>query len=136
MSKTYEDGLNDAWEAARRICAVESGGGLPVDVVTKLFGNGLVFVNFSAQEAIKKLEEYDKTNFQAGDIVESVGVTRMVMGTKGVVTAVSKNPKACWIMWSNGEAEYCDSREIEKTSTVMPGLSSILHSLKALEDNS
>ena len=56
MSKTYEDGLNDAWKAARRICAVESGGGLPADVVRKLFGNGLALVNFSAQEAIKKRE--------------------------------------------------------------------------------
>lgn len=134
MSKTYEDGLNDAWKAARRICAVESGGGLPADVVRKLFGNGFALVNFSAQEAIKKLEEYDKTNFKVGDVVKSLGLTRMVMGTKGVVTGVEKISGGCWVMWSCGETGFCDPKDIEKTTAHFSSVEKILDNLKYLEE--
>ena len=134
VSKTYEDGLEDAWKAARRICAVESGGGLPVDDVRKLFGNGFALVNFSAQEAIEKLEEYDKSHFEVGDVVKSLGMTRMVMGTKGVVTGVEKISGGYWVMWSCGETEYCGLKDIEKTTTHFSSVKKILDNLKYLEE--
>lgn len=57
---TYEDGLNDAWEAARKIFSE-----MNIDEVVDIFGgkaaadNRTFFMLFSAQEAIEKLNVYE-----------------------------------------------------------------------------
>lgn len=60
---TYEDGLNDAWEAARKIFSE-----MNIDEVVDIFGgkaaadNRTFFMLFSAQEAIEKLRIYEAQN--------------------------------------------------------------------------
>ena len=137
VSKTYEDGLEDAWKAARRICMGSDNGGLEISKMKKIFGSDSIdeiLGTYSATEAIKKLEEYDKTNFQAGDVVKNLGDTRMVMGIKGVVTGVEKISGGCWVMWSRGITAFCDPKEIEKTTAHFSSVEKILDNLKYLEE--
>lgn len=137
VSKTYEAGLEDAWKATRRICMGSDNGGLEISKMKKIFGSDSIdeiLGAYSAAEAIKRLEEYDKTDFRVGDVVKSLGLTRMVMGTKGVVTGVEKISGGCWVMWSCGETEFCDPKDIEKTTTHFSSVKKILDNLKYLEE--
>ena len=60
---TYEDGLNDAWEAARKVFSA-----MNIDEIVDVFGgraaanNESFFMMFSAQEAIEKLRIYEAQN--------------------------------------------------------------------------
>ena len=79
----YQDGLDDAWEAARKIQLMS-----PKDL-NELFSYGdleRISVNFSASEAIEKLKALEEKNeIKVGDeIVYKDGV-------KGVVVGISNN---------------------------------------------
>lgn len=57
IDKSYEDGLSDAWEAARKIANLVSG------EQKRLFGGfGIYFIahEFSAPEAIEKIRQYEQ----------------------------------------------------------------------------
>lgn len=64
----YEQGLNDAWEAAKRIVLNETKGGLEYSELHYIFcddGICVPYINdilsrFSAQQVVEKLKEYDK----------------------------------------------------------------------------
>lgn len=51
--KAYQKGLNDAWEAARKIAD------MPSDVMVEIFGYCDPIYNNSASEAIAKIKEYE-----------------------------------------------------------------------------
>lgn len=79
-SAGYQIGLNDAWEAAKKIALPLNEGGIPLfsNIFTKLT-DGIydltdVFKNYSASEAIDKIKEYEKKNkkedFNMGDEVK------------------------------------------------------------------
>ena len=57
----YQRGLDDAWEAARKIVLVPGDGGTGLQNLVAIFGTNtmeLVFINNSASEAIAKLKAY------------------------------------------------------------------------------
>lgn len=66
--KTYEQGLNDAWEMAKLISS------MPLSKVMEIFNGssmGYITNQYSAQEAINKYNEWKESNdFKMGDIVE------------------------------------------------------------------
>lgn len=79
-SAGYQIGLNDAWEAAKKIVLPLNEGGIPLfsNIFTKLT-DGIydltdVFKNYSASEVIDKIKEYEKKNkkedFVMGDEVK------------------------------------------------------------------
>lgn len=57
----YEKGLNEAWEAAVKIYKASAG-----DLI-KIFGGVGNWVKYSAEEAIAKLQEYEKKQKQCND---------------------------------------------------------------------
>ena len=73
--EAYEEGLSDAWEAARKIYLPEDHGGLGYDMLMKIFNTdnkGWLFKNLSASEAIEKIRRYEqeeKEQIQVGDEV-------------------------------------------------------------------
>ena len=76
--KTYEDGLNDVWELAKRIVCLPSDGGEPGEWLENVFGNSvpaIVMKNYSASEAITKIKEYEekqkKAEIHVGDEIYS-----------------------------------------------------------------
>jgi hypothetical protein len=56
VKEAYDNGLNDAWECAKRIYE------MPCDAVCELFpdSNDVIFADITASEAIKKIREYDE----------------------------------------------------------------------------
>ena len=56
----YQQGLDDAWKAARKICNEPEDGGLPASAVVELFGRNGSILGCSAQNAINKLKAYEE----------------------------------------------------------------------------
>ena len=73
MDKTYEMGLTDAWELAKKVVCSVVKGGFSCDEFEKRFGDIYtedVFVKYTAEEALAKIESYEKKNeIKAGDVV-------------------------------------------------------------------
>ena len=58
LNKSYEDGLKDAWDAARKI-----GYGLKSSIVAEIFGtpySSHIFSGYTATEAIEKIRQYEQ----------------------------------------------------------------------------
>lgn len=60
----YKKGLNDAWEAAKKIMLPSTKGGIPtydLEDIFKYKGNEFnVLVNYSASDAIEKIKKYEE----------------------------------------------------------------------------
>lgn len=105
--KTYEMGLSDAWELAKKISLPVSRGGLSCDEFAKIFGDiytNDVFFNLTATEALAKIEVYEKEKeIKVGSIVGNCA------GDFGVVTGVER--ERYYVVWSDGS---CNSYEKER----------------------
>jgi len=72
----YEKGLNDAWEAARKISMAEINGRCSWKSMKNIFGIDIpskIFKNFTASESIEKLKAYEQEKeewLRVGDEVE------------------------------------------------------------------
>ena len=122
MQKTYIDGLNDAWELARKIYEMKS---KEFDEVFREVHYVDVFYHFTPQEALAKLEAYEKANkIKVGDVVFGDDEPDVY----GIVTFVSC--EMIYIMWSDGSsgAEY-DFRDIKKTGKHID-ITSVLEQLR------
>ena len=98
VNKTYSQGLSDAWELARKIYNMHTAD------IDKIFGvNGgfyEVIRDFTAEEALAKIEDYEKEKkIKVGDVVRTIGGI-----IAGVVTRVnSENPHVVWADGATGD---------------------------------
>lgn len=102
MNKTYEDGLNDAWKAARIIFVPVDKGGLSVEEINQIFFNNNpraphnVFDNYSALEAITKIKEYEEEQkVKVGDEV-------IYDREKCIVTAIANEGRTIMLLGLGG----------------------------------
>lgn len=112
--KTYDDGLNEAWAAARKIVLRKEHGGLPCKDLEIIFEREpeweveySVFKNLTPQEVISKLEAYEaEKKIRVGDVV---------IGNifKGVVTAIC-NERA-FIIYDDGSTKEISLDKCQKT---------------------
>lgn len=61
--KTYEDGLNEAWELTRKLVISDYDGAYSAKDMRDIWKNGgflSILKNFTAQQALEKLKEYEK----------------------------------------------------------------------------
>ena len=98
----YEKGLQDAWELAKGLYLGENQK-YSDNQYEKIFGGlGLryVFDNYSPQQALAKLEAYEKEQEQikVGDVVE-------MMGHYCIITSIDKDDKEYDVLWSSGVAD-------------------------------
>ena len=88
-TRTYEDGLADAWEAARKITCNKDDGGLCAEELCEIFGTvrpSNAMVDNTPQEAIAKIKEWeDSKEIKRGD--EMVHV--MDVNEKMIVTYIA-----------------------------------------------
>lgn len=97
----YEDGLNEAWEAAKKIVCTE---GYKWTELENMFNSrtlSKIFNTYTASEAIEKIKEYEEKQkeppFKVGDRVrtlvdkDSMGVELFPVGTIGEVAEVDGN---------------------------------------------
>jgi hypothetical protein len=82
----YQRGLNDAWEAARKISVIELNGGLTGKELMKIYGTmdiHKIYDDNTASEAIAKLKAYEEKQndkFEFGDeIIDLNGVKGCVV---------------------------------------------------------
>ena len=120
QDEAYQAGLNDAWEAARKIFGDVDSGGLTLNVLNKIFGTkGYSFIlqGNTAQEAITKLKAYEskqKDRIEVGDEVRFLPNDR-----KGIVTAChvpdvyAENDK--YAVFCGTTVEYVLRQHITKT---------------------
>ena len=119
----YEKGLNDAWEAARKIAKLDA-----VEQ-KKLFGClGIYYVaqEFSAQEAIKKIRQYEQEE------EEQIQVGDEVIATSGKAVIVSINDdkdKARYIYHDStlGFDKVCN---LSKTGRHFPEIATVLEKMR------
>ena len=72
--KAYQSGLNDAWEAARKICLNESDGGLSAITVHDIFNTEHyrdALRDYTPAKAIEKIRQYEQKQeeIKVGDVV-------------------------------------------------------------------
>lgn len=67
--KTYEDGLNEAWELARKLLC-DSDNYVKLEDIFDCHTLDGIFSNYTATEAVAKINEYDNRNVEVGDEVE------------------------------------------------------------------
>lgn len=97
--KTYEDGINDAWNCAKKLVLGDDKGGLPIKAIEEIFEYDLedVFAVYQPQDVIEKIEKWYAT-FRVGDII-------MHGNVKAVVTNVDKESDFFRIMHADGQSE-------------------------------
>lgn len=98
--KSYEDGLNEGWENARKVVIKPSVGGFTVGALDEIFGNGetgedpmclahdAILSNYNGFEAAAKIKAYEeeKNKIHLGDEVFSYA-----FNDKGIVTKIGSN---------------------------------------------
>lgn len=101
-AKTYEDGLADAWEAARKICCDPSDEGILAEEISTIFGTDYppdVIIDHTPQEAIAKIKEWEDGNeIRWGDEVEHRD------GKRGIVIHTGQSPfegRMIRVLWEN-----------------------------------
>lgn len=75
IEKAFEFGLEEAWEAIKKILSSTDKGGLPTPAIKEMFGNSYlypedIFEKYSAEEVIKKIKEYEEKKMEEGERIE------------------------------------------------------------------
>lgn len=106
--KVLNDGRNEVWELASKIQ------GLDCKIREKIYGiykMPMIFEKFTPQEALAKLEAYEK---EQNEIKKSDEVQTLDGSHKGVVTLV-RNRGDFFVLWDNGTADIYKAHEVKKT---------------------
>ena len=106
--KTYEEGLNDAWELVKKIYKMSESERYEMFNIPVAFTYDILF-EVTPQEALAKIEEYEKNNIKAGDEVRTFDNTY-----KGVVT-VTRQIGDFYVLWDNGTSGTYTPKEVKKT---------------------
>ena len=105
----YNDGLNDAWEMARKIFAMSD------NDFDDAFGDVYkedVFCYYTPQEALAKLKAYEEqSKIEVGDVVEIKDGVEGILS--GIVTRVSEDYISCVL--SDGKGGYIPIGLCKKT---------------------
>jgi len=110
MDKTYVDGLNDAWELAKKIYDSPYDGGFENEEIEEMFDCTFSKVThkFTAEEAIAKIEAYEKEKeIKVGDVVKG-------LSCDGIVTRLSDDD-TFYVMWKDGSSGRHDINDLKKT---------------------
>lgn len=126
-NKTYEDGLNEAWEAARTIVDCK----VPFDFWELSSGQSMLaaFRLYSAKGAIEKIREYEEEQKKAAEIKTGDEVTDND-GWKGVVTWISPDCEYLLIIQKDGSALHWKKESFKKTGRHFPQIAEVLKQMQ------
>ena len=107
--KSYEDGLSEAWELARRIISTREFHYADIANIFKVDREN-VLEKFSAQEAAAKIKAWEEgKKFHVGDVVRH-------HGKECVVTKIfDSDPEKCYLLWEDGGTGTGAFSKFEKT---------------------
>ena len=114
--KTYEDGLNEAWEVARKIGSAD---GYKCGELEEIFGSlsiSNILCTNTASEAIAKIKEYEE--IKVGDeVVNVAGKKSVVVQVEGLVITIVE---------SDGVVGRWSKEDFKKTGRHFPQIEEIL----------
>lgn len=136
-SEMYAKGLNDAWKCAKKITCNVSLGGYSTCILREIFDTariGDMFLNFSASEAIAKINEYEEKQKQANEIKvgDEVVDGEVFNSGKGIVTFVS--PVILYVLWYDGSTGRRKLTDVKKTGRTFPKIAEVVEQLKEEQD--
>ena len=118
QDEAYQRGLEDAWEAAKKIFGYEIDGGIPIDKIGRVFGysenetfcTADIIRHNTASEAIAKLKAYEdkqKDRIEVGDeVIAPCG--------KAVVTLIETDDLVHYL-YSGGDYGCIEPQKLKKT---------------------
>lgn len=113
-TKTYEDGLREAWDMAKRIVFYEKRGGFSTSQLEEIFGTSDfddILDNHTAQEAVAKIAEWEKMReVQVGDVVRDLFKDRTA-----VVSYVYNYDSKCYVIFGDGSGGKYEKKDFVKT---------------------
>lgn len=122
-AKTYEDGLNDAWECAKKV--VEMGEYDRKNVVFVRLDDGeFPFKKYSASEAITRIKEYENRIKVGDEVIDSNGM----LEKRSVVVRVSGS--VITIMEGDGTVSRWEKEHFKKTGRHFPQIEEVLKQLQ------
>lgn len=126
--KTYEDGLNDAWECAKNLLKGE------YDQYKRfeIFGNtdvDNIFTLLTGAEALAKLKKYEEEQKKAVEIKIGDEVINDEEW-KGVVTWINPNGEYMEVMLEDGTTTQWKKASLKKTGRHFPQIEEVLKQIK------
>lgn len=127
MAKTYEDGLKEAWEAARTVVDCK----VPYDFWELSSGQSMLAVlrHYSAKGAIEKIREYEEEQKKAAEIKIGDEVTDND-GWTGVVMRISPDGEYLVIMQKDGSGLHWKKESFKKTGRHFPQIEEVLKQMQ------
>lgn len=132
--KTYEDGLNEAWECAKKIEAPTVEGGLSGQELAQIFKDGAtlykVFKNYSAREAVTRIKEYEEEQQKKAAEIKIGDEVTDNDGWNGVVTCISPDGEYLVVTLQDGSALRWEKEHFKKTGRHFPQIAEVLKQIK------
>lgn len=129
----YEQGLNDAWECARKIIQEEPFG-LTTGELEQIFDThsiATVIERNTASEAIAKIKEYEENQKQIDDEIKVGDEVIYDGGRIGVIVQVDKyGYRSYQIMNNHGECGCWITDDIKKTGRHFPQIAEVLKQMQ------
>ena len=122
--KTYEDGLNEAWEMAKRIVCLRTDGGESAEWLQNVFRGSIpaiIIAKYSASEAIKQVKEYEE--IKVGDEVKKGEI-------KGVVIDAGSPKIMSTVWWQDGIVSGWARNSLNKTGRHFPEIAEVLKQMQ------
>ena len=128
-NEAYQRGLNDAWEAARKIALNKEDGGLDTEAYCETFGYGkgigAVLKTFSASKAIEKIRQYEEKQeeIQVGDEV-------IATSGKAVIVDVNDDKDKARYIYPDSTLGFDNICNLSKTGRHFPEIVEVLQKMK------
>lgn len=139
--KFIEQGRDEAWEAARKLMLSSEGdGGLPNDIIEKIFNGSMyydVLKNCSASEAIEKIRKYEEKKqeeeqeIRVGDEVILNEKLSFEPNKKAIVISEGDHSWPYNVMFKNGDTNLVSKIDIgRKTGRTFPEIVEVLKKMQ------
>lgn len=130
--KTYEDGLNEAWEAARKIVYLPSVGGYSASELLDIFGrtdisSAQLLKHNTAAEVIANIKKYENCIKVGNEVTDNDG-------WKGVVTWISPDGGYLVVTLQDGTALRGEKKHFKKTGRHFPQIEEVLKQMQESEE--
>lgn len=135
--KSYEDGLNDAWEAAKKIILLPPAqGGFNYGQLDSIFGHHYtkeIFNTNTASEAISKIDKYEKDKDKDG-IKIGDEVIENTYDLLGVVIKVTPEELKAHVVFCNGGFGVFSFNELKKTGKHYDEIQVLLEKMRGKDE--
>ena len=127
--ESYQNGLSDAWEAARKIIHMPEGDLLNIftECYSAVCTSVQVFLKYDASECIEKIRAYEQARKEKEEQIQ-VGDEVIAASGKAVVTGVG--PVYFEFVYANGYIGSDKVKNVKKTGRHFPEIAEVLQKMK------